>query len=437
MHSKVTSNLNWGRNTKIFSKVFFPKNINEIKVFAKKHNLIFSGNNRSFGDNSINPKLIVSTKNLNKILDYDKKSGLINVESGILLSEILKIIIADGWILPLMPGSKYVSVGGIIANNVHGKNSKKNQLKYYVNEIKVLLESGKIITCSKSKNKKIFEMTIGGFGLTGAILSAKIKLKKIKSSMISQQIISFDNYKTFFEIIKKIKNNEYSVIWISSLEKNKISGLLYLGNHYNDKKFNKLTTYSGDKKLNLFNFFILKIFTQNYYLIKILNNFYFFYKKFFFKKKVHWNPFFFPQDKFTNFNKIYGKDGFIQFQFCVSEKRLIETLNEISLFFEKNKLHSSFVILKKFDEKGKYLNFHGKGMSVSMDIPINKNYKNLKFFLNNLVIKRKIRINFSKDSLATHSYTKNINGYKQFRKELHKINKKRKLNSLFSQRSKL
>ena len=127
MYSKVTSNLNWGRNTKIFSKVFFPKNINEIKVFAKKHNLIFSGNNRSFGDNSINPKLIVSTKNLNKILDYDKKSGLINVESGILLSEILKIIIADGWILPLMPGSKYVSVGGIIANNVHGKNSKNSQ----------------------------------------------------------------------------------------------------------------------------------------------------------------------------------------------------------------------------------------------------------------------------------------------------------------------
>ena len=70
-------------------------------------------------------------------------------------------------------------------------------------------------------------------------------------------------------------------------------------------------------------------------------------------------------------------------------------------------------------------------MSVSMDIPINKNYKNLKFFLNNLVIKRKIRINFSKDSLVTHSYTKNINGYKQFRKELHKINKTRKLNSLF------
>ena len=124
MYSKVTSNLNWGRNTKIYSKVLFPKNIKEIKTIIKKNNFIFAGNSRSFGDNSINSKLIISTKNLKNILNYDKKKGLINVESGTLLSEILETILADGWILPLMPGSKYVSVGGIIANNVHGKNSK-------------------------------------------------------------------------------------------------------------------------------------------------------------------------------------------------------------------------------------------------------------------------------------------------------------------------
>ncbi len=436
MYSKVTSNLNWGRNTKIYSKVLFPKNIKEIKTLIKKDNFIFTGNSRSFGDNSINSKLIISTRNLKNILNYDKKKGLINVESGTLLSEILETILADGWILPLMPGSKYVSVGGIIANNVHGKNSKKNQLKYHVKEIRVLLENGKIIDCSRNKNKKVFDLTLGGFGLTGMIISAKIKLKKIKSSQISQKIISFDSYKIFFEIINKIKNYEYSVIWINSFGKNKISGLLYLGDH--EKKGEKnITTYSGDKKLNFFNFFILKTLTQNYYLIKILNYFYYFYSKNFFKKKIHWNQFFFPQDKYKNFNEIYGEKGFIQFQFCVSENFLIDTLNEISIFFEINKIHSSFVVLKKFDEKGKYLNFSGKGISVSMDIPINKHYKKLKMFLNNLIIKKKIRINFSKDSLVTYDYTKTINGYKQFKKELYSLNKTRKLKSLFSQRSKL
>ena len=194
---------------------------------------------------------------------------MINVESGTLLSQILETILADGWILPLMPGSKYVSVGGIIANNVHGKNSRKNQLKYHVKEIRVLLENGKIINCSRNKNKKVFDLTLGGFGLTGMIISAKIKLKKIKSSQISQKIISFDSYKIFFEIINKIKNYEYSVIWINSFGKNKISGLLYLGDH--EKKGGKnITTYSGDKKLNFFDFFILKTLTQNYYLKKFL-----------------------------------------------------------------------------------------------------------------------------------------------------------------------
>ena len=86
--------------------------------------------------------------------------------------------------------------------------------------------------------------------------------------------------------------------------------------------------------MNFFNLFILKTLTQNYYLIKILNYFYYFYSKNFFKKKIHWNQFFFPQDKYKNFNEIYGEEGFIQFQFCVSEKFLIDTLNEISIFFE-------------------------------------------------------------------------------------------------------
>ncbi len=436
MESKITSNLNWTRNPKITSNVLFPKNIKEIKTLLKKPNVIFAGNQRSFGDNSINSKIIVSAKNLNRVLFYDKKNGLINVESGTLLSEILKIIVTDGWILPVMPGSKYVSVGGIIANNVFGKNSKKNQLKYHIKEIRILLENGKIINCSRNKNKKIFELSIGGFGLTGMIISAKIKLKKIKTSMICQNIISFDSYKKLFEILKNVKKCEYNVSWVKSIEKDKICGLLYLGDH-ETKKSRYITTYSGDKKLNFFNFFILKTLTQNYYLSKILNAFFYFFKKNFFQRKIHWNEFFFPQDQYTNFNEIYGKNGFIQFQFYVSEKILIKVLNEISLFYQKNKIHSTFIILKKIDEKGKYLNFHGKGISIGMDVPIKQNFKKLRVFLNNLFIKYKIRINFSKDTISSYIYAKNLNGYKEFKKDLYKFNKKRKINSLFSIRSKI
>ena len=111
MKSKTSFNLNWTKNTKFKSKIFYPEKIDEIKSFAKKTNIIFAGNQRSFGDNAINKRKIVSLKERKKIIFYDKNKGLITAESGILLSEILKVIVPDGWILPVMPGSKYVSVG--------------------------------------------------------------------------------------------------------------------------------------------------------------------------------------------------------------------------------------------------------------------------------------------------------------------------------------
>ena len=83
-----------------------------------------------------------------------------------------------GWFIPVTPGTKYVSIGGMVANNVHGKNVNKNQLKYYINQIKLLNLQGKIITSSNKKNKKIFDLTVGGFGLTGIIISVKNKIKK-------------------------------------------------------------------------------------------------------------------------------------------------------------------------------------------------------------------------------------------------------------------
>ena len=146
MKSKTSFNLNWTKNTKFKAKIFYPEKIDEVKSFAKKTNIIFAGNQRSFGDNAINKRKIVSLKERKKIIFYDKNKGLITAESGILLSEILKVIVPDGWILPVMPGSKYVSVGGIIANNVFGKNTKKNQLKYHIKEIKLILENGKVVT---------------------------------------------------------------------------------------------------------------------------------------------------------------------------------------------------------------------------------------------------------------------------------------------------
>ena len=146
------------------------------------------------------------------------------------------------------------------------------------------------------------------------------------------------------------------------------------------------------------------------------------------------NDFFYPQDYFTNWNKIYGKNGFFQVQFLVKEKDFTKVLNKISLFFTNEKVFSTFIIIKKFNERGKYLNFYGKGFSISMDIPITSKFLKTKIFLNNIFRDYKVKINFAKDSICDMKIVEKNNEYIKFKKNIKKINRYKKLNSLFSKR---
>jgi len=220
-------NTSWGKNTKLYSKKYTPNKLNDIKsILFNNRNITIQGNRRSYGDVCLGDK-ILSTKNLSKIIYFNKKKGEIFVESGVLLKKILQIIIPCGWFLHSTPGTKYVSIGGMVANNIHGKNNKNNLFKNSIIEITLIDGAGKIITCSPKKNKKIFDITVGGFGLSGLILRVKFKLKKISSNYISQRIIEFKGFKKFF-YLSKIINYEYVVFWISKLEYNSLEGLLFL-----------------------------------------------------------------------------------------------------------------------------------------------------------------------------------------------------------------
>ena len=146
---------NWGRNIHINPKKISPKTHTELKKIINNKNFIVHGNQRSYGDACLNKNMMISMSNFDQIRYFNKKSGIIEIESGMLLKDLLPIIIKEGWFVPVTPGTKYVSFGGMVANNVHGKNIQKNHIGHFIKEITLLNLKKKILKCSKKKNKKI------------------------------------------------------------------------------------------------------------------------------------------------------------------------------------------------------------------------------------------------------------------------------------------
>ena len=281
--------------------------------------------------------------------------------------------------------------------------------------------------------KKLFDLTIGGFGLTGIILAAVIKLKRIRNQKIDQEIFKFHNFKEFENIANK--KTKFNVSWIYShyLNKKKLRGLFYYGNYSKKKDF--LGEYKhNNTKVNFLTNLFLRIYISNFYFSKFTNLLFFKFKKK--REEVSFDQFFYPQDKWLNFNECYSK-GFFQIQFLIPQKKFKDVMNEICDFFKIYNLKSTFIILKKINEKGKYLNFYGKGYSISFDFENNHQTKNVKNFFSNLIFKNKLRTNFSKDIIQKYEFIKDEFEYNKFKKEIKNLDKKRVITNEFSKRLKL
>ena len=195
---KVT---NWGNFPVVEKEMKSEDSIRKIKEFVQNHNeIIARGNGRCYGDASLSEH-IFSTKRLNKFISFDRLNGVIECESGVLLSEVLEVCVPQGYFLYVTPGTKFISVGGAIASDVHGKNHHlEGCFSKYVLEFSLLNEKNEVITCSRTQNSEKFWATIGGMGLTGIILSAKFKLKNIETAYIRQESMKANNLDEIFQL---------------------------------------------------------------------------------------------------------------------------------------------------------------------------------------------------------------------------------------------
>ena len=179
----------WGGYPRKTANVFYPNKIEQILSEIKNGEIIARGNGRAYGDSAISEKNTINMKNFNNILSFNEDNGTLIVESGVLLEDIIKTFLPKGWFPYVTPGSKYVTVGGMIAADVHGKNHHKDgSFGNFIEWIDLINNEGKINRCSKEENPELFNWTIGGMGLTGIIIKASIKLRLVETCWVKQKI---------------------------------------------------------------------------------------------------------------------------------------------------------------------------------------------------------------------------------------------------------
>ncbi len=366
---------NWGNYPVIeASKISFGSLRDISGALNSTNSLIARGNGGCYGDAALNSS-IISTLKFDKIIDFDATEGIITCQSGITFDTLLEFLIPKGWFLPVTPGTKFITLGGAVASDIHGKNHHvEGSFRNHILKIELLLASGETIECRSDFNQDLFMATCGGMGLSGLILNVKFRLKKIESAHIKQTSIKAKNLDEVFELFEEYKKSTYSVAWIDCLQSGKNLGrsLLLIGEHASAKEagFSKpLFQNKSNLKLGIpFNFPKIVL---NKYTVRVFN--YFFYHKQLSsikEKLVGFDKFFYPLDFIKNWNKMYGKKGFVQYQFVLpmatSRLGLQRILTEIS----KQGMGSFLAVLKLFGESDGLISFPMKGYTLALDFPI-------------------------------------------------------------------
>lgn len=338
--------------------------------------LLAYGNGRSQGDSCLNDGGgLIDMRGLNHFLAFDAVTGILRCEAGVVLADILALVVPQGWFLSVTPGTKYVTVGGAIANDVHGKNHHQaGTFGHHVRRFELIRSTGERLICSPTENKKLWQATIGGLGLTGVVMWAEIKLRPITSQLIRETVIRLSCLDDFFAFAAEADTQyEYTVAWIDCLARGaKLGrGLLLLGNHaageadadigpVRSQYLVPRVSVPADAPNWFINRASVKAFNLLWYQKERWQRV---------ERRVHFNPFFYPLDGVGQWNKVYGQRGFFQYQCVVPHQGGAEAIRELLSRIANSQLASFLSTLKYFGNKppSGLLSFPRPGITLAVD----------------------------------------------------------------------
>lgn len=333
------------------------------------------GLGRSYGDCCLNDGgILLDTSALDRFISFDPEQGILQCEAGVALSDILDLVVPKGWFLPVTPGTKFVTVGGAIANDIHGKNHHRaGTFGCHTTRFELVRSSGERIACSQTENPDWFRATVGGLGLTGLIAWAELRLKRIRSASLDVETIRFANLEEFFSLsAASDRDFEYTVAWVDCFSKgNSLGrGLFMRANHA------ETGTWPGRgrsaRATRVYIPFDAPEFLLNDTLMKAFNGLYYRRQREKRSRKLlPYEPFFYPLDALGQWNRLYGKRGFFQYQCVVPDGGNREAAEDILNTVAHSSPGVYLAVLKMFGDAQSpgMLSFPRPGITFALDIP--------------------------------------------------------------------
>lgn len=441
----------WAQYPRSTGRIYRPEKIQSIVDILhdrEEHSYIGRGMGRSYGDAALNEGGgLILTDRIRRFLSFSSSTGIVTCEAGMTLGRILQVVVPQGWFLPVTPGTKFVTIAGAVACDVHGKNHHVDgSISNFVLGLDLLLADGRFLSCSREENTDLFWATLGGMGLTGVILAVTLSLRRIDSAFIQ---VNYQRTKDLDETMALLedqdKQHTYSVAWVDGLASGLHlgRGVLIHGDHASSQDL------SARQRLTPFNFnhrcswnvpFQFPDFVLNRLSMGAFNSLY--YRRFQGDCSgviVDYDRFFYPLDSVYKWYRMYGRQGFVQYQCVIPLETSSKALKEILDHLRCDGIPSYLVVLKRFGEETGIISFPRPGYTLAMDIPVSgrKLFSSLKK-LDRCVLNNGGRVYLGKDAcLSAESFRKMYPRYGEWLDLKQKFDPKNIFSSNLSRRLKI